>query len=126
MRNVSGNWKRVVTVGAALCAVALAQYNLASLGGNVNDSSGAPVADVTTRYCGFNCFGGVYPGEQRANINGNTAGGVYYTLDGSAHNDTYLSMNLPFPNPDAVNEFRLQENNLSAIYGSSGSGVVNI
>src|ERR1700730_5908740 len=35
-------------------------------------------------------------------------------------------MNLPFPNPDAAAEFRLQENNLSAIYGSSGSGVVNI
>ena len=86
----------------------------------------AGTADLTTRYCGFNCFGGVYPGEQRANINGNSAGGVYYTLDGSAHNDSYLSMNLPFPNPDAVDEFRLQENNLSAIYGSSGSGVVNI
>jgi hypothetical protein len=86
----------------------------------------AGTADLTARYCGFNCFGGVYPGEQRANINGNGAGGVYYTLDGSSHNDTYLTMNLPFPNPDAVNEFRLQENNLSAIYGSSGSGVINI
>jgi hypothetical protein len=86
----------------------------------------AGTSDLTSRYCGFNCFGGVYPGEQRASINGNSAGGVFYTLDGSSHNDSYLSMNLPFPNPDAVEEFRLQENNLSAIYGSSGSGVVNI
>jgi hypothetical protein len=86
----------------------------------------AGTVNLTSRYCGFNCYGGVYPGEQRANINGNGAGGVYYTLDGSAHNDSYLSMNLPFPNPDSVEEFRLQENNLSAIYGSSGSGVVNI
>ena len=36
----------------------------------------AGTADLTSRYCGFNCFGGVYPGEQRANINGNSAGGV--------------------------------------------------
>jgi len=86
----------------------------------------AGTANLTSRYCGFNCYGGVYPGEQRAAVNGGGAGAVYYTLDGSGHNDTYIAMNLPFPNPDAVQEFKLQENNISALHGSSGSGVVNI
>src|SRR5947208_1466616 len=26
--------------------------------------------DTTNRYCGLNCFGGVYPGEQQAAVNG--------------------------------------------------------
>ena len=86
----------------------------------------AGTINLSSRYCGFNCFGGVYPGEQRGGVNGNSAGSVYYTLDGSSHNDTYLNMNLPFPNPDSVQEYKLQQNNLSAVYGSSGSGVVNI
>src|SRR5690242_10778926 len=58
--------------------------------------------DTTSRYCGVNCFGGVYPGEQQAGVNGTGPSQVNYQLDGAGHNDTYLNMNLPFPNPDAV------------------------
>ena len=49
-----------------------------------------------------------------------------YQLDGAGHNDTFLNMNLPFPNPDAVQEFTLESNSLSAQFGSSAGGVVNI
>ena len=86
----------------------------------------AGTVDTTDRYCGLGCHGGVYPGEQQAAVNGSGPGGVNYQLDGAGHNDTYLNTNLPFPNPDAVQEFSLQSSNLTAEYGSAVGGVVNI
>jgi len=83
-------------------------------------------ADVTNNYCLVNCQGGVYPGEQEASVNGSGPGGVNYQLDGAGHNDTYMNTNLPFPNPDAIQEFNLQSDNLSAQYGGASSAVVNI
>ena len=71
-------------------------------------------------------YGGVYPGEQLANINGTGLGQVNYQLDGAGHNDTYLNLNLPFPNPDALQEFSLQSDNMSAQFGNAAGGVVNI
>src|ERR1051326_1463349 len=44
----------------------------------------------------------------------------------AGHNDTYLNTNLPFPNPDAVQEFAVQTDNLSAQYGLGAEAVVNI
>jgi hypothetical protein len=44
-------------------------------------------------------YGGVYPGEQLANINGTGLGQVNYQLDGAGHNDTYLNLNLRFRTP---------------------------
>ena len=82
--------------------------------------------NTTSRYCGYNCFGGVYPGEQQAAVNGTGPGQINYQLDGGGHNDTYLDMNLPFPNPDAVQEFNMDADNLSAQYGGAAGGVVNI
>jgi outer membrane cobalamin receptor len=35
-------------------------------------------------------------------------------------------LNLPFPNPDSIQEFALQSDNLSAQYGNAAGGVVNI
>lgn len=86
----------------------------------------AGTVDTTNRYCGVNCFGGVYPGEQQAAVNGTGPSQVNYQLDGAGHNDTYLNMNLPFPNPDAVQEFKLDSNNMSAQFGNSAGGVVNV
>jgi Carboxypeptidase regulatory-like domain/TonB dependent receptor len=86
----------------------------------------AGTVDVTDRYCGLGCHGGVYPGEQQAAINGAGPGGVNYQLDGAGHNDTYLNTNLPFPNPDAVQEFNLQSDNITAEYGNAVGGTVNI
>jgi hypothetical protein len=71
-------------------------------------------------------YAGVYPGEQLANVNGTGPGQVNYQLDGAGHNDTYLNLNLPFPNPDSIQEFALQSDNLSAQYGNAAGGVVNI
>ena len=75
------------------------------------------------RICGH---GGVYPGEQTAGVNGAGMAQVNYQLDGAGHNDTYLNVNVPFPNPDAVQEFNLQASNFTAEYGNAAGGVVNI
>ena len=75
------------------------------------------------RICGH---GGVYPGEQTAGVNGAGMAQVNYQLDGAGHNDTYLNVNVPFPNPDAVQEFNLQATNFTAEYGNAAGGIVNI
>src|SRR5437867_449888 len=86
----------------------------------------AGTVDVTDNYCGLGCHGGVYPGEQQASVNGAGPGQVNYQLDGAPHNDTYLNMNLPFPNPDAVQRVTLQREDMSAEFGGASGGVVNI
>ncbi len=82
--------------------------------------------NLTGRYCGVDCHGGVYPGEQVAGVNGAGSAQVNYQMDGTDHNDTYINMNLPFPNPDALQEFNLQSSNFTAEYGNAGGGIVNI
>lgn len=83
-------------------------------------------ANVTANYCAANCEGGTFPSEQYAKINGAGANGVAYLLDGSDYNDVYLNTNLPFPNPDAIQDFNVMTSNMSAIYGDAIGGVVNI
>lgn len=82
--------------------------------------------DVSSQNCASNCQGGVMPGEQYAKINGGGANGVFYLLDGVDYNDTYINTNLPFPNPDAIQEFNVQTTNMSAVYGNATGGVVNV
>ncbi|MGH9338462.1 MAG: carboxypeptidase regulatory-like domain-containing protein, partial [Acidobacteriota bacterium] len=75
------------------------------------------------RICGH---GGVYPGEETAGVNGAGMGQVNFQLDATGHNDTYLNASLPFPNPDAIEEFNLMSSNFTAEYGMAAGGVVNI
>ena len=84
----------------------------------------------TTQVSGILGQGGIYGGnlyssEQMAGVNGGGTGNVNYQMDGAGHNDTYVNMNLPFPNPDALQEFNLQTTSMSAQYGG-GAAVVNI
>jgi hypothetical protein len=82
--------------------------------------------DVSSQNCGNNCEGGVLPGEQYAKVNGGGANGVYYLLDGVDYNDPYINSNLPFPSPDALEEFNVQTDNMSAAYGNATGGVANV
>jgi hypothetical protein len=75
--------------------------------------------NVTSSYCAANCEGGVFPSEQYAKVNGGGANGVNYLLDGVDANDTYINTNVPFPNPDAIQEFNLVTGNMSATYGNA-------
>jgi hypothetical protein len=82
--------------------------------------------DVSGQNCGANCEGGVLPGEQYAKVNGGGSNGVYYLLDGVDYNDMYINTNLPFPSPDALQEFNVQTDNMSATYGNATGGVANV
>lgn len=86
----------------------------------------AGTVDETGKYCLVNCQGGVYPGEQDANVGGGGPRSVNFQMNGAGHNDTYVNTNLPFPNPDAVQEFNVQTDNISAQYGLGAGAVVNI
>jgi Carboxypeptidase regulatory-like domain len=67
-----------------------------------------------------------YPGEQIAFANGGRQGSTYYMLDGTNNMDTYLNLTAPFPNPEAIQEFRVLLNNFDAQYGYSPGAVVSI
>ena len=84
------------------------------------------ITDASTHYCTTNCEGGTYPGEQYAKANGTSSMSINYQMDGVDYNDSYINANLPFPNPDAIQEFSVQDSNLSAEYGNSVGGVVNV
>lgn len=86
----------------------------------------AGTVNETGNYCLVNCQGGVYPGEQDGNVSGAGPRSVNFQMDGAGHNDSYLNTNLPFPNPDAVQEFNVQTDNVSAQYGIGAGAVVNI
>jgi hypothetical protein len=50
---------------------------------------------------------------------------VNYLLDGGDNNDTFTNVNLPFPFPDALQEFSVQTSSLPARFGLRPAGVVN-
>jgi hypothetical protein len=69
-----------------------------------------------------------YP-EQRTMINGGVDGGagsVSYYLDGGINMTGIRNTGNIAPNPDSIQEFRIETNNYKAEFGRFGSGVVNI
>ncbi len=70
-----------------------------------------------------------YP-EQKTLINGgsdgNYTGSVNYFLDGGTNMTGLRNTGNPLPNPDAIQEFRVQTNAYSAEYGRFANGVVNV
>jgi hypothetical protein len=65
-------------------------------------------------------------GSGTFSVAGSQANGVSYLLDGGDNNDGFSNVNLPIPFPDAVQEFSVQTNGVSAQYGLHPGGVVNI
>lgn len=69
-----------------------------------------------------------YP-EQRTLINGGTDGGtgsVNYYLDGGINMTNLRNTGNILPNPDAIQEFKVQTNAYNAEYGRYASGVINV
>jgi len=69
-----------------------------------------------------------YP-EQRTLINGGVDGGagsVNYYLDGGINMTGLRNTGNILPNPDAIDEFRVQTNSYNAEYGRFNSGVINV
>ncbi len=69
---------------------------------------------------------GTLPGSTYAHINGSRDNETYYSLDGANFVDQYYNVNVPFPFPDALQEFSVQTANYSARYGGDAGGVVNV
>ncbi|MFZ0302829.1 MAG: TonB-dependent receptor [Terracidiphilus sp.] len=127
---VEGNANQVTTDDAAISQV-IDEKSMQSMPLNGREAQQlvflVPGAvDVTSQNCGSNCEGGVLPGEQYAKVNGGGSNGVYYLLDGVDYNDMYINTNLPFPSPDALQEFNVQTDNMSATYGNATGGVANV
>src|SRR5215813_6780187 len=69
-----------------------------------------------------------YP-EQRTLINGGTDGGtgsVNYYLDGGINMTGLRNTGNILPNPDAIQEFKVQTNSYNVEYGRYASGVINV
>jgi hypothetical protein len=67
--------------------------------------------------------------EQRTLINGGTDGGtgsVNYYLDGGINMTNLRNTGNILPNPDAIQEFRVQTNSYNAEYGRYASGIINV
>ncbi len=58
-------------------------------------------------------------------INGATGASNNYSLDGAPHQDGYFNAPLPFPNPDAIQEFTVQTNSYSAEFGRNRGASIN-
>jgi hypothetical protein len=69
-------------------------------------------------------LGGV-PGTVRISVAGGVQYGVSYSLDGAMHNNPFDNANLPFPFPDALQEFKVETSGLSAQNGGHSAGSVN-
>ena len=59
-------------------------------------------------------------------VAGGQANGTNYLLDGGDNNDTFSNVNLPFPFPDALEEFSVETSALPARNGLHPGGVVNM
>jgi hypothetical protein len=69
-----------------------------------------------------------YP-EQRTLINGGADGGtgsVNYYLDGGINMTALRNTGNILPNPDAIQEFKVQTNSYNAEYGRFSSGIINV
>ncbi len=59
-------------------------------------------------------------------VNGGQINGNNYLLDGADHNDSHSNINMPFPFPDALQEYSVQTGGISARFGLHPGSVVNV
>src|SRR5262245_45945826 len=64
-------------------------------------------------------------GSVAISVGGGLRNGVEYQLDGSAHNSPHDNSNLPFPFPDALQEFSVGTGGLAAATGMHSTAAVN-
>jgi len=65
------------------------------------------------------------PGGLNIAVGGGMLNGVGYFLDGIPHNNPYDATNLPFPFPDALQEFKVETSTQTANSGIHSAGAVN-
>ena len=67
-----------------------------------------------------------YPSEVSLSVAGSQGTQTLYLMDGADNTDSFSNVNLPFPFPDALQEFSVQTSGLAAQYGFHPGSVVNI
>jgi len=65
------------------------------------------------------------PGGLGVSVAGGQSFGVAYLLDGAMHNNPQDNLNLPFPFPDALQEFSVATSGLNAQHGMHAGAAVN-
>ena len=65
------------------------------------------------------------PGGYNISIAGGQLSGIAYFLDGSLYNNPFDATNLPFPFPDALQEFKVETSTLTAQNGMHSAAAVN-
>jgi hypothetical protein len=66
-----------------------------------------------------------YQSSLGVSIMGGQINGNNYILDGGDHNDSHSNVNMPFPFPDALQEFTVQSSGVSARFGLHPGSVIN-
>src|SRR5665213_1292336 len=66
-----------------------------------------------------------YPGGLNISVAGGLLSGVTYFLDGTLYNNPFDATNLPFPFPDALQEFKVETNSLTAQNGMHAAAAVS-
>jgi Carboxypeptidase regulatory-like domain len=66
-----------------------------------------------------------YVNSVAISVNGGQINGNNYLLDGGDHNDSHSNVNMPFPFPDALQEFSVQTSGISSRYGLHPGSVIN-
>ena len=66
-----------------------------------------------------------FPGGLNISVAGGSLSGVTYFLDGNMFNNPFDAVNMPFPFPDALQEFKVETNSLTAQNGMHSAAAVS-
>src|ERR1700676_665049 len=66
-----------------------------------------------------------FPGGLNISVAGGLLSGIGYTLDGTMYNNLFDAVNLPFPFPDALQEFKVETSTLTAQNGTHSAAAVS-
>jgi len=66
-----------------------------------------------------------YP-TQTISVGGGLPNAISYLMDGASNNDPFNNLNLPFPFPDALQEFKVETSAIPAQYGQHAAAAVNV
>jgi hypothetical protein len=67
-----------------------------------------------------------YVNSVGVSVSGGQINGNNYLLDGGDNNDSHSNINMPFPFPDALQEYSVQTNGISSRYGLHPGSVINV
>jgi hypothetical protein len=69
--------------------------------------------------------GSTFGSPASISVAGGLANGATYLLDGGTHNDPFSNAAMPFPFPEALQEFKVETSALPAQYGQHSSSAIN-